>query len=155
MTQEELIAKYKQTFIHYAHSWWRHNLYEFCWSESCQKCVEATSEQIENLEHLCRDILEPIESHFGVVTITQGIRDLEVYNKLAELHEKHPDIYSLPSRTSHHFTGNAVDFKHSEMPKIFEWCVQQGLPTRELRLYRYHIHAASFPVEMKKIKDCR
>ena len=132
-----------------------HTLYEFSWSNVADKCVEATPEHIENLEHFCRDILDPIEVWWGKVTITQGIRDDEVYRVLVALHQKMPNLFAKPSATSHHFNGNAVDFKHRKLDEIFDWVIKEGLPVRELRLYKSHLHVAQFPFSLKRIKDCR
>jgi hypothetical protein len=132
-----------------------HTLYEFCWSDIADKCVQPTPEQIENLEHLCRDLLDPIECYWGRVERIHALRDQNVYRLLLERHEKFPRLFSKPSQNSHHFAGNAVDFKHLKLEKIFEWIRDEGLPTRELRLYKSHIHIAQLPFHMKRIKDCR
>ena len=149
-TQAEIINIAKTTRIGF-----HHTLYEFCWSNVAKKCVEATDKQVENLIHLERDLIRPIEEHFGLVIITQGIRDDEIYRLLFAKHQKQPNIWAKPSATSHHFTGNAVDFKHTDLEEIFEWVIEQGLPTRELRLYNSHLHIAQMPSDMKRIKDCR
>ena len=71
-----------------------------------------TEEYVRNMESLCKNVLEPIRSHFGIVTVSSGFRCEELNKSIGG-----------SSRSQHRF-GEAADI-HSgaSVTEIFEWVV--------------------------------
>jgi len=146
--------------IDYTQKIGNHHLSMFCYSDIAKKTVEPTEDQLNHLKWLCRDILDKVEGQFGNVSITQGIRDMEVHKLLKERwlqdQERPPEHrigYGKPSASSWHLSGDAVDFMAPNLVEIFGWMVANELPMRECRLYNSHIHVARFDRHFMKIKD--
>lgn len=86
--------------------------------------VKPNDKQIFCLKKLCENLLQPIRNQFGLVRITSGLRDMEVYHGLIKA--------KLPaSKTSDHFAWSeanpygtgAADFycPNADLDKVYKW----------------------------------
>ena len=72
------------------------SLEEFTYSKIVDKHIKPTSFQINKLQYLAENLLQPIRDKFGPLKITSGLRDLKVYRALVKA--------GYPaSKTSDHF----------------------------------------------------
>lgn len=88
---------------------------ELTHSNLANKYVETTSFQIGMLRELCTELLQPVRNKFGVLKVTSGLRDKEVYDLLIK--NGYP-----ASKTSDHFLVPYL-YKHRA-----DWLVPSSAP---------------------------
>lgn len=118
---------------------------EFVRSETATKYgikIEPTEKQWQNIENLCKNILQPIADKFGPIRITSGIRTPELtvacrdINKYLTLKKTNPaELQRLIANThSYHDDGMAADIEplgNTKLVDILEY-IARNLPYSQL-----------------------
>ena len=116
---------------------------------AAQNKLRNTPEAVHqlNLLLLAVTVLQPLRNHFKrPVRVTSGYRSQELLAKLAELAIKYPKKYGMPSKTSLHCRGLAVDIQIKGVSKkrIAEF-VRDNLTFEECIIEPNWVHIGILP----------